>query len=248
MPTASLLVTAARYALGLAKSLELTEAADSELNRGVYSDALIQLATMHGLVVEEAGPLFEKALHELGVPLPFREDALRALLLHYIGAVAEGTVPPHAGLARLVDELYFPVIAQEPVSRYVGDSRGIESLLSYYWAYDDVRGRLTEVSVSGRYGEEAVAELDRLVVEAAWRWVRERAGISIDASWLGWKEGTPCRLARAINDERRFGDLPILADALEEAGCDNPVMLAHCREQASVHVRRCWVLDLLLMQ
>ena len=45
---------------------------------------------------------------------------------------------------------------------------------------------------------------------------------------------------------RAFERLPILADALEEAGCDNAEMLGHCREQARVHVRGCWVLDLLL--
>ena len=39
--------------------------------------------------------------------------------------------------------------------------------------------------------------------------------------------------------------LPILADALEEASCDNADILGHCR-QSGDHVRGCWVLDLLL--
>jgi hypothetical protein len=39
--------------------------------------------------------------------------------------------------------------------------------------------------------------------------------------------------------------MPILADALEEAGCDNRDILAHCR-QPTEHVRGCWVVDLLL--
>jgi hypothetical protein len=38
--------------------------------------------------------------------------------------------------------------------------------------------------------------------------------------------------------------MPILADALEEAGCDNADILAHCREPG-VHVRGCWVVDLI---
>lgn len=53
------------------------------------------------------------------------------------------------------------------------------------------------------------------------------------------------RLAQAIYDEHRFGDMPILADALEEAGCDNEEVLAHCRA-ATPHVRGCWVVDLVL--
>jgi hypothetical protein len=52
-------------------------------------------------------------------------------------------------------------------------------------------------------------------------------------------------LARAIYDERRFTDLPILADALEEAGVTDPSILGHCRS-AGPHFRGCWVLDLLL--
>jgi hypothetical protein len=53
------------------------------------------------------------------------------------------------------------------------------------------------------------------------------------------------KLAQVIYDERRFTDLPILADALEEAGCTNSDVLDHCRGPGP-HVRGCWVVDLLL--
>ena len=39
--------------------------------------------------------------------------------------------------------------------------------------------------------------------------------------------------------------MPILADALQDAGCDNEDMLNHCRDVNQPHVRGCWVLDLL---
>jgi hypothetical protein len=51
-------------------------------------------------------------------------------------------------------------------------------------------------------------------------------------------------MARAAYVERHFGDLPILADALEEAGCADAAILAHCRS-GGAHVRGCWVVDLL---
>jgi hypothetical protein len=60
-----------------------------------------------------------------------------------------------------------------------------------------------------------------------------------------WQTTTVKTLAQSIYDERRFGDMPILADALEEAGCDNTDILNHCHQPGS-HVRGCWVLDLLL--
>ena len=64
-------------------------------------------------------------------------------------------------------------------------------------------------------------------------------------SWLSWNDGTIPKLAQAIYDDRAFDRLPILADALEEAGCDNADILNHCR-QPGEHVRGCWVVDLLL--
>lgn len=39
--------------------------------------------------------------------------------------------------------------------------------------------------------------------------------------------------------------MPILADALQDAGCDNDDIFSHCRNQKQVHVRGCWVIDLL---
>jgi hypothetical protein len=69
--------------------------------------------------------------------------------------------------------------------------------------------------------------------------------VILDPTWLAWNGGTVPKLAQAIYDECRFADLPILADALEEAGCDNIDVLAHCRS-SDEHVRGCWVVDLLL--
>jgi hypothetical protein len=66
--------------------------------------------------------------------------------------------------------------------------------------------------------------------------------VIIDPSWL-----TPnvIRLAHAIYDDRDFDGLPILSDALEEAGCQDSDLLGHCRGPGP-HVRGCWVIDLLL--
>jgi hypothetical protein len=51
-------------------------------------------------------------------------------------------------------------------------------------------------------------------------------------------------LAHSIYDDRAFDRLPILADALLDAGCDNEDILSHCRSPGP-HVRGCWVVDLL---
>ena len=53
------------------------------------------------------------------------------------------------------------------------------------------------------------------------------------------------KLAQVIYDEHAFDRMPELADALEDAGCTNAEILAHCR-QPGPHVRGCWALDLVL--
>jgi hypothetical protein len=70
-------------------------------------------------------------------------------------------------------------------------------------------------------------------------------GIQVEPDWLTWNNGTVAKMARVIYDERRFAEVPILGDALEEAGCMNQEILAHCRARKGVHVAGCWVLDLL---
>jgi len=57
-----------------------------------------------------------------------------------------------------------------------------------------------------------------------------------------WHTDTVGALARQMYESREFGAMPILADALQDAGCDNADVLTHCRHE-SVHVRGCWVLD-----
>jgi hypothetical protein len=61
----------------------------------------------------------------------------------------------------------------------------------------------------------------------------------------GWDDPRAIRLAQGIYEERAFERLPILADALEEAGCQDALALDHCRQNGN-HVRGCWVIDLLL--
>jgi hypothetical protein len=61
-----------------------------------------------------------------------------------------------------------------------------------------------------------------------------------------WLTSDVLALARGIYAERAFDRMPILADALQDAGCDSAPILDHCREANPVHVRGCWVVDLVL--
>jgi hypothetical protein len=61
-----------------------------------------------------------------------------------------------------------------------------------------------------------------------------------------WRTDTVLALARQMYESRDFGAMPILADALQDAGCDSDDILSHCRDANQVHVRGCWVVDLVL--
>jgi hypothetical protein len=60
-----------------------------------------------------------------------------------------------------------------------------------------------------------------------------------------WQTTTVVSLAQAVYDQRAYERMPILADALEDAGCTNEEVLAHARGEGP-HVRGCWLIDLLL--
>jgi hypothetical protein len=72
-----------------------------------------------------------------------------------------------------------------------------------------------------------------------------RPPVHADPAWRTANGGAALRLARVLYDERSFDDLPVLGDALEEAGCTDADVLSHCREPGE-HVRGCWVVDLVL--
>lgn len=60
-----------------------------------------------------------------------------------------------------------------------------------------------------------------------------------------WRSSAVKELGRVIYDERAFGRMPDLADALQSAGCSNTAVLNHCRGPGP-HAQGCWVVNLVL--
>ena len=133
------------------------------------------------------------------------------------------------------------------------------------------RQRAAAAAVAGRQAsypaETSEAVADRAKQAAKWSWsaeqlVRDRRPESND-DWCQivrcvfgnpfrpvtpdprWRTSVVLSLAEQMYDSRDFAAMPILADALEEAGCDNTDVLNHCRS-GGPHVRGCWVVDLIL--
>jgi hypothetical protein len=93
--------------------------------------------------------------------------------------------------------------------------------------------------VRGEHRAECVRQADLLrdVFGNPFRPVR------LDPAWLRCNDGAVERIAQAVHADRAYHDLPVLGDALEEAGCHDEQVLGHCHGPGP-HVPGCWVVDL----
>jgi hypothetical protein len=62
-----------------------------------------------------------------------------------------------------------------------------------------------------------------------------------------WRTSTAVGVATGIYEDRAFDRMLILADALQDAGCEDDAILSHCRGDGP-RVRGCWVVDLVLQK
>jgi hypothetical protein len=103
-------------------------------------------------------------------------------------------------------------------------------------------GVVLMVPVPGAEFDRATAAQAALMRSVVW----EVAGNPFRAIDFGpWRTDTAVLLAKQMYESREFGAMPILADALQDAGCDADDVLRHCRE-GERHVRGCWVVDSVL--
>jgi ATP-dependent Clp protease ATP-binding subunit ClpA len=129
------------------------------------------------------------------------------------------------------------------------DTRAEVRCLTTEWDSEIDRLRLEKEEAVAEGDFERAAHLrdqaDRLKKQRKAHLLRWPAMHPIDPSWLAWSGGTAARIVQEINESRHWQDLQVLADALEDAGCADAEILCHFRE-TRLHLRRCWVLDLLL--
>jgi hypothetical protein len=143
------------------------------------------------------------------------------------------------------------------------------------WALDvrwQFPGLVASGAAALRAGVEVAAELRwgdwpdrwrREQVQAEWDWRKAdelaaqctllrclfgnplRPSPALPAAVQGWNDRLVPRLAQTVYDERRWPDLPLLADALLDAGCEDEALMAHCRGGGE-HARGCFAVDVIL--
>ena len=94
----------------------------------------------------------------------------------------------------------------------------------------------------------AAVVLNRCQTKARRKWVHEIFGnpFRFVAFSDAWRTSDVMLLAKGIYEEKAFDRMPILADALQDADCDDDALLAHLRDASATHVRGCWALDVVL--
>ena len=110
---------------------------------------------------------------------------------------------------------------------------------------DDDLNQVWDACVVHSDDDEGLDHTDSRVV-ARLRVLEDLVGPAGPVLSPAWLTDTAVSLARGMYESRDFSAMPILADALQDAGCDNADILTHCRDANQPHVRGCWVVDLVL--
>jgi hypothetical protein len=157
-------------------------------------------------------------------------------------ALADGLVQAtdEMALCWQANEIVAPFDRQYPTKQFPSDEVRIQRWAAVAVCYavlpNDLWGAVAALGEISPIEKEPYSIIFRDVFANPFR------PVVLDHSWLTPKA---VALAQQIYDNRAFDRLPVLAGALEEAGCQDEDTLAHCRAPGP-HVRGCWVVDLIL--
>lgn len=174
-----------------------------------------------------------------------RDDRLREMV-EVAEGIADGVVSATGEVFRAAQQAAFDALNTTKGAARLAARAVIEAAYSV-WS-PDLALRVAMTAKDAKYADDRITR--RLEEHAQAGILREMVGplpfrpSTLDPACLEWSDGTIRRVGQGIYDDRAFDRLPILADALEEAGCRDADILGHCR-QPGLHVRGCWVVDLL---
>ena len=204
-----------------------------EYLRGKASDRKLRLFAV--ACCRRVGDYLEGAgvRHALEMAERFAEGLTsRVQLREALASALEGSASPSGAS---------PAAYASQAARYAGDSSA--------WRAAEGAARLAQLAACPARrvarGERELARRGQaeLLRDVFGNPFRPRTGI--ERAVRAWDGGAVGKIAAAIYDGRHFQELPILADALEDAGCTSVEILAHCRT-GEEHVRGCWAVDCIL--
>jgi hypothetical protein len=168
-------------------------------------------------------------------------------------AEADNSLGDHGAVSRALTAVRFRLA--DAANAHTGKNHGIADRIqtAYRWLVFGIARAARLANAGARARSRPTRRIKRMKIEER----RYQRGLirdvfgnpfrtpRLDPHWLTANDGAAHALASAIDAEQDFRRLPILADALEDAGCTDADVLAHCRA-GGTHVRGCWVIDLVL--
>jgi hypothetical protein len=154
---------------------EIRDVVDHLIDAGTYSDEFLPIIESTPPTLRDVVAPFRAYLEKSGNHIPDKDTAVWQIIQHHVSSIIAGAVKPFEGLRRLIADVYWDYDFHKLAKEYLGDSHGIEHLIGLYWGRDDMLERPTEISCSGKHGEEALLELDKEILNRCKEWMQNFA-------------------------------------------------------------------------
>lgn len=210
---------------------DFVDVAHEVLDGEVYSHSLGELITRTDLSGEDAPRLFRKAMDELAVPVPTPSQAMEILYCDHLLGIMEERLPVRQTLSELTNWAI-----DYPALDFHWDDPHYHAFRHDMVSEQSMREYLLEVEP---WREQTILDA---MMQHVQRWLEL---ISRKRFRPEWVSPTVLELATTIEIASAYERLPVLADALEEAGCHDPEVLIHCRAELE-HSKTCWVNRLII--
>lgn len=153
---------------------KVQEIFDSLMQNGIFHNEFIDIAYPNSNYTRDSIPSFEAALRKLKCKIPADNDeAVSVIVKFYLIKITNSEIDPLKGLSNIINDVSGCSILSENSKHFLGDSHGIENLISLYWHGVEMRDMPSKISCNDKYGEDAIIELKKLIVNSAYEWLEK---------------------------------------------------------------------------
>ena len=165
----------AHYKLGKLSSEDIVKLADSWLAQGLFTNSINLIAMEQTPVMSDVGPMFEKAIAELGLPIPTKVEAARIAAKDIIEKMVSGKIDLIKGANCLYWDIHHEITDELPDGMYLGSNLGFEHLFCWLrevWDCRDGSRNLYYADLSTEQAEQKYLEHLR---EESKKWLESQA-------------------------------------------------------------------------
>lgn len=124
-------IAIAHYMLGKLSSERIVQLANTWLEEGLYTDSINLMAMEHAPVMSDVGPMLEKTIIELGLPIPTKVQAARIAARDIVEQMVSGTVDLMEGANFLYWNIHHEITDELPDGEYLGTNLGLEHVFGW---------------------------------------------------------------------------------------------------------------------